>query len=283
MGIGIGGSLGPLRLGVSTRGIGGGIGPLSVGTGWRRRRRSSGTGGGLFAGVVLLFLAASWPYLLGTWIAVERDAASPSFARSATGWTFEGAFIVLVVWFLLARAARSERWRAAREAEARLTRAQEEAAAACQLARAVRDDPLGIRSPAVPAKQRLLLEMAPARLIEPRSESRGGPKVPTAVGTGHLLITDTELVFVGTDRSVKWQYGKVLDVHAGKDFVTFRVANRQLISGVSVGSARQPALLLALRWASAVANHASLDEVEQAANELERTRVAYLEELTQAR
>lgn len=40
MRFGIGGGIGPIRLGISTKGIGGGIGPFSAGGSWRGRRRA---------------------------------------------------------------------------------------------------------------------------------------------------------------------------------------------------------------------------------------------------
>src|SRR5688572_6101289 len=87
--LGIGGGIGPIRGGISTRGIGGGIGPFSAGYGFRR---GGGGGGGLLSALIPLLVvmfAVFWPYLLGTWIAVELGAAQGSTAANVLGWILE--------------------------------------------------------------------------------------------------------------------------------------------------------------------------------------------------
>lgn len=124
MRIGIGGGAFGVRGGISNRGVGVGLGPLSVGTGWgRRSRRSSGDAG--FIGFVMvagfLFLMVAWPYLLGTYLAVQSGADNPSGARSFVGWFFEIAYIGgLIAWFLLTRETRAQRAADARQAHADL-------------------------------------------------------------------------------------------------------------------------------------------------------------------
>jgi hypothetical protein len=109
MRIGVGGGAFGVRGGISNRGIGIGAGPLSAGTAWRRR----GSGGGgllawLFVGAIL-FLMVAWPYLLGSWIAVQLGAGNPSATRTAVGWMFEIAYIVgLIAWFILTRENRAQ-------------------------------------------------------------------------------------------------------------------------------------------------------------------------------
>lgn len=103
MGFGIGGGAFGIRGGVSTRGVGVGIGPFSAGTSWR-----GGSGGGglvawLFVAAIFFFIAA-WPYLLGTYMAVQSGAWNPSTERFVVGWCFEVVYIAgLVAWFLIAR------------------------------------------------------------------------------------------------------------------------------------------------------------------------------------
>ena len=50
----------------------------------------------------LLFIAVAWPYLLGTWLAVQLGAGNPSTARSVTGWFLEvlwlGGLVSLAGW-----------------------------------------------------------------------------------------------------------------------------------------------------------------------------------------
>lgn len=124
MRIGIGGGAFGVRGGISNRGVGVGLGPLSVGTGWgRRSRRSSGDDG--FIGFCIfafgVFILVAWPYLLGTWFAVQAGAANPSPARSLVGWIFEIAYIAgLIACLLLTQEKRAERAADARQAQADL-------------------------------------------------------------------------------------------------------------------------------------------------------------------
>lgn len=43
------------------------------------------------------FLALAWPYLFGTWLAVQLGADDPSTARSVTGWLLEGAWLAFLL------------------------------------------------------------------------------------------------------------------------------------------------------------------------------------------
>lgn len=51
-----------------------------------------------------MFFVAAWPYLLGTYIAVQCGAWNPSTTRFVVGWCFEVVYIAgLVAWVLAAR------------------------------------------------------------------------------------------------------------------------------------------------------------------------------------
>jgi hypothetical protein len=97
--VGVGGRVGPVRGGVSNRGVGVGVGPGSVGHA-RRGRRSSGSSIGFvgflafLAGVALIL---SWPYLLGTFVAVKLGAGTHSTARNLVGWGFEVPYLVCIL------------------------------------------------------------------------------------------------------------------------------------------------------------------------------------------
>lgn len=116
MPFGIGGGAFGVRGGISTRGIGVGVGPLSAGTSWRSGGSSGG--GGLIAwliGAAIVFFIAAWPFLLGTYIAVQCGAWNPSTERFVVGWLFEVIYVAgLVGWYLWFREDR--RHRAAEEA-----------------------------------------------------------------------------------------------------------------------------------------------------------------------
>jgi hypothetical protein len=86
-----------------------GVGPFSAGTSWgsgrRRTRRGGGSGGGgllVAVAAAALFLAAAWPYLLATYVAVQLGAGNPSTARTITAWVCEILWIAgLLVWFIV--------------------------------------------------------------------------------------------------------------------------------------------------------------------------------------
>lgn len=113
MRLGIGGGAFGIRGGISNRGFGFGIGPFSAGTSWRRRGRRASGGGGLWSFLfvaAILFLIVAWPYMVGTWIAVESGAGNPSTARFVVGWIFEVAYLAgLAAWLVKTRERRAQR------------------------------------------------------------------------------------------------------------------------------------------------------------------------------
>jgi hypothetical protein len=75
----------------------------------RRRGNDDGLGAAIVVTCLIGFVAAAWPYLLGTWIAVQLGAGQPSDVRSATGWALEVVYLAglpFIVWLLTADAAR---------------------------------------------------------------------------------------------------------------------------------------------------------------------------------
>ncbi|MGR6978387.1 PASTA domain-containing protein [Mycobacteroides abscessus] len=99
MKLGIGGGAFGFRGGISTRGVGVGLGPFSAGTSWRGGRARGGRGGEAVWVIVIglvLFLAL-WPYLLGTFIAVQCGAWNPSTTRFVVGWCFEVVYVAILV------------------------------------------------------------------------------------------------------------------------------------------------------------------------------------------
>ncbi len=71
------------------------------------KKNNDGAGCGLAILLFLFFIAVAWPYLLGTWMAVQLGADNPSTARSVTGWVLEvlwlGGLASLAGWAWLAR------------------------------------------------------------------------------------------------------------------------------------------------------------------------------------
>jgi hypothetical protein len=114
MGVGVGGGLGPIRGGISTRGVGGRVGPVSAGYGYRRRSSSSSAWGifWVIAGVIflgwlallLVLLSVAWP-VIG--VAAIQSAAEhgkqPGVRSFVIAMLLEAAWLVLVARWLLRR------------------------------------------------------------------------------------------------------------------------------------------------------------------------------------
>jgi hypothetical protein len=62
-------------------------------------KKSSDDGSLMAFGIVafVAFLAIAWPYLLGTWLAVQLGAENPSTARSVVGWILESLWLAGLV------------------------------------------------------------------------------------------------------------------------------------------------------------------------------------------
>jgi hypothetical protein len=67
-------------------------------------KKSDNAGGMLLLLLCVGWLALAWPYLFGTWLAVQFGADNPSVARSVTGWALEVVWlaflltVAVVVW-----------------------------------------------------------------------------------------------------------------------------------------------------------------------------------------
>ncbi|MEX2430658.1 MAG: hypothetical protein WD645_01910, partial [Dehalococcoidia bacterium] len=267
MGFSFGGGLGPFRARVGTRGVSGGVGPLSAGTSSRPRRSSQSDVGGLVGLVIGLLvltllgvtLAAVGPYLLGTWLAVQLGAGPDSLARAAVGWVFEALAVGLIVWGSVAWF-KSNRENLRQEAE-RLQQKTERLQR--QLIRALEEHPAGVPAAGLPDTEHLLFEMSDVSLIEPRSEHRGGAKVPTEVDRGRAVFSDGALRFVGS-KTVTWKWRNLLGMQEGQDFLIFSVSNRQMASGIGADQSEHWAVEVATKWALAVHDGESLAPVRAA-------------------
>jgi len=239
MKFGVGGGIGPVRAGVSTRGVGGGVGPLSLGGSWR------GTGGyvGLAIQAAIIGFVAFWPYLLGTWLAVQFGAAEGSAAAEVAGWVLE-AFYVAGILALFVMSSRAKRVAEEQAAEAlrnkrrglRRMQLENEQADFRSLIAAMDEHPTGVSSPLVKKNERALICIKEAALVEPRSAYRNGPKVMKPVDHGVIWFTDHAVRFVGDKKQVEWRYDKMIDVTRGPDHLRFTVSNRNLVSGVAAES-----------------------------------------------
>jgi hypothetical protein len=256
MKLGIGGGLGPFRAGVSTRGFGVGVGPLKMGGGWGRRRGSGG-GEGLawLIVVVFVFLLIAWPYMLGTWLAVELGAERTSTIRGVVGWVFESVYLAVLLAVFVA-SVQERRAEAAREA-ARLA-AEREAMRRQRLTEAVRVGehvescllvyPQGRPDPEVPAKEKLFVTFEGVSLVEPRSAYRNGPRIQKPIDTGTVWVTDHAVRYRGAAKATEWRFDKLLSATRGEDHIAFSVSNRKLVSGIGLPSELNSLFALVVDW-----------------------------------
>jgi hypothetical protein len=265
-------------------GVGGGIGPVRVGV--------STSGGGCLEGIayfiVFVFLAAlvSPPYLLGTWVAVQLGAGPESTARSVTGWAFEAAAVLTVLGILVARGRRAAARREQQELEERWQQASAEYAqltAELQALEATYDGllahPGGVTDASVKPNEKLLAAFSDAHLLEPRSAHRGGPRVQSPVDAGKVVVSDVAVRFLGNSKNVEWRFDKMLDLRIDQGGFVFTVTNRQLVSGVRASLTARASLLASLRWAAALSSGAGLAAAQ---SKVEAIRLALLEELEAA-
>ncbi|GAA1400294.1 GmrSD restriction endonuclease domain-containing protein [Oerskovia paurometabola] len=62
-------------------------------------KKSAGGAPGVIAliiGVAVAYYAVAWPYLVGTWLAVQMGAGLPSTQRSVLGWVFEVLYLAVL-------------------------------------------------------------------------------------------------------------------------------------------------------------------------------------------
>ena len=178
---------------------------------------------GLIIAVALAYYAVTWPYHLGTWVAVEMGAGLPSAQRSVLGWVFE-------VLYLAVLAGVGVRWGWVRSRRTAGPPPFDEEAADRVLALM---DGRGATwtDPRVPSGERVVGAFDGVRLVEPRSSN--GARVPTVVGQGTLLLTDKAARFVGADgRGRVWRWDTVTKVTRSTDHVLMDVSTRALECGV---------------------------------------------------
>mgnify|MGYP001309317437 CR=1 FL=1 len=272
MRVGVGGRAGPVRAGVSNRGVGAGVGPVSVGSSF-----NGGCGeliGWAFAVVVLgyvAYLAAAWPFLIGSWLAVKLGAADPSAARSAAGWVAELLYVAAIIWALTSgiRARRRVLRSAQRRAEAdRLSGFQSQLSAAVD----------GVRR-SVQAGRPVVFTLPDVQLIGP-DRGRGAP---TALETGQLRLNDVSARFVGNNRSAEWTWTSVTSWDYNDEYLAIGVSGRDAVLGVRSSTGLDDALLICMEWlrpggtmgsaSSALADLESLlNDVVAARADLMRTR-----------
>lgn len=228
MRLGIGGGIGPIRGGVSTRGFGIGVGPFSAGS--STSGCATALGAMLALGAVLLVFF--WPLLLGDWLAQQFGEKPESTAGQILGWSFEGLYGLAVIlgWY----AVRRRRLHTAKvcAVQGLLDHAQ----------RSQREAQIALEAL---AEGKTLIRIHGVALIEPRVRERGGPKVPTQVDSGVLSITPDEIEFSGQSKRATWPPARLERVVDKGDHVALHVSRRKTISGISTPG-RSPGVVGAL-------------------------------------
>lgn len=88
---------------MNDQGAGGNISITNVNIVEQRGGCGAGCGTGCAAFVCIVFvlgaiaLAIEWPWLLGSWIAVQLGAGLDSTARAVVGWMFEVPYLVFLI------------------------------------------------------------------------------------------------------------------------------------------------------------------------------------------
>lgn len=273
MKIGVGGGIGPFHAGVSTRGFGAGMGPIRVGGGWGKRG-GGGSGGLMPVALILVVIvfAVSWPYYLGTWIAVQLGAGPTSTTRGIIGWLFEATYVLTLFAALMAYVSRKSALQAAANKQLRLQQLTAEldelerrkdearhrlteAVGECQkLQELMRRHPKGRPDPAVPAKEALLASFEHVSLVEPRLSYRGGPRLQTPIDRGTVWVTDAAIRYRSDVKSVTWRFDKMLEAKHETGLMTFPVSNRKLVSGIALPTNVEPAFVNAVWWGRSLYN-----------------------------
>jgi len=106
----------------------------------------------------------------------------------------------------------------------------------------------GVPDARVPHTELLLLEVEGARLLEERSASRGGSRLPTPVDTGSLLVTTNTLRFQGESQTKTWRWTRVTDIVASGNDVMIDVSSRAARAGVRLASGQRAAVLAMIEW-----------------------------------
>lgn len=221
----MGGGIGPLRGGVSTKGFGVGLGPLNVGGGWPR---ASGSIAELLAYMVVLAIVALpfvWPYAL----LHERIGDA-------------GAIAANVVWLLVLAGTIVARKlkRHAREVAMHAAQSRAQALADIELIDEVYAVLVGARRSLTADGRLLITELANAELVEWRATGKAGQRALRTVDRGVLQVTNVGYRFIGAAKTREWAYAKLIDVRAEADCTLWTVANRVTSSGIrTLGSAAQ--------------------------------------------
>jgi hypothetical protein len=267
MRIGLGGSIGPLRGGISTRGVGLGVGPVRATSGYGRGNGILGQLIGLSLLICLVFLVVAWPYLLGTWLAVTAGAGRHSSGRAAVGWIFEVVVVAIEIGVLIrARAAGADRRRHAAEEAARLDAERRVESLETQrenlasLVAAVRTSSTGRDDAVLPAAERVLAEYDDVSLIEPRSAYRSGPLVDTDIDHGGAVVTTRAVHFHGKAKNVEWRFDRMQNDAVENGVYRFSVANRRLVAGIQPEAEALPAVIGAVEWAKQIAAGGDIDD-----------------------
>ena len=208
----------------------------------------------LLGAIVLVgWILIVWPYMLGTWLAVQAGAAPGSSTRNVTGWALEVLWLAVLIWAGTTAARR-----------AKLRRAQEERRRREQIAQSAAELLHRMDATAgLPASEDFTIaDWQDVELIQPRVHVTGGPKEPTTVDRGYLHVASNVVQFIGPVKQLEWPARRICDVIPQIDFVELPLSNRKTVSGVATDADRLPLVRASLLCAvgTAQADQHSLDQ-----------------------
>lgn len=206
--------------------------------------------------LALAVLVVVWPYLLGTWLAVKLGADNPSTARAVVGWTFESAYLALLVLGGVGMLMQERSGRRQTQEAAARARQREHAATIEQLEKAAlwrvsppRLRPLPVDVSGTP-DEKLICQLDDVQLLQPRGSADN--KLPTVVDQGTVLVTTRRVLFHGQSKSATWALDKLLSARRdGRSGLLLPVASRQAVFGLDPGTTDRLVLLWSLvAWAA---------------------------------
>lgn len=89
----------------------------------------------------------------------------------------------------------------------------------------------------LPGSEQALFQLRPVGLVEMRSASRGGDRVPTVVEHGDLVFTERALRYFGAKREKVWRWKQVTDLDLFDSGCLIDVSSRAALAGVKLARA----------------------------------------------
>lgn len=107
---------------------------------------------------------------------------------------------------------------------------------------------LPVHDARLPGSEQALVQLQPVGLVEMRSASRGGERVPTVVERGELIFTERALRYFGEKREKVWRWNQVTDLDFFDSACLIDVSSRVALAGVKMTRADAFGGLALIGW-----------------------------------